>query len=203
MSKNTKQPGFLAAFFGFRRMVSPAFITLFYYLGLIGILAGTAYALMGSGPVYDQLVQSGLGASGSVGLYAGAAIFALISILLLRFFCELLIALFTISNRLSDVLAILDTPKVAEPIAAPTPMATPEAEAQTAPEPQPQEPEASPATESQADRDTEEEAVAETEEEAKSSPAPEPEAKNADGDQDHKETETKAQKADSPPNDQE
>ncbi len=173
MSKNTKQPGFFAAFFGFRRMVSPAFITLFYYLGLIGILVGAGFALMGSGPVYDQFMQSGLGAAGTIGYYVGVVVFALISILVLRFYSELLIVLFAISNRLSDISAILDAPKAADPEPAPTPVAAPAPapEPESEPEPEPQEPEDNSVMETQSDSEDED--------------------GNADADQEDNETENK------------
>jgi len=185
MHKNTKQPGFLAAFFGFRRMVSPAFITLFYYLGLIGILAGAAYALMGSGPVYDRLMQSGLGAAGTIGFYIGVVIFALISILVLRFFCELLIVLFTVSNRLSDISATLgeDEPKAAQPApvaleeSAPEPVSEPMAEPAPEPEPAAQESEDKSAVTSTDTHDEADEGTADSE--------------NADPDQEDGEAENK------------
>jgi len=138
MSKNIKQPGFLTAFFGFKRMVSPAFITFFYYIGLIGILVGVGFALMGSGPLYDQLMQSGLGAAGTIGYYIGVVVFALISILVLRFYSELLIVLFTISNRLRDISATLGETKAVEAVPAPAPGPTPAPVTEPEPEPEPE-----------------------------------------------------------------
>ncbi len=115
MSKTYKQPGFLAAFFGFKRMVSPVFIRLFYYLGLLAIIAGAVAALMGKGPVYDELMQTGLNIGGAVGYYIAVVLVSLIIILIWRFYCELLIVLFSIFNRLGDISAALQDHNVASP----------------------------------------------------------------------------------------
>ncbi len=108
MSKTYKQPGFLAAFFGFKRMVSPVFIRLFYYLGMIGILTGAGAAFMQKGPMAEHILHSGLSIGGAVGYYVAIVLAALALTLIWRFCCELLIVLFSIFNRLDEISSALN-----------------------------------------------------------------------------------------------
>jgi Domain of unknown function (DUF4282) len=88
-------------------MVSPVFIMFFYYLGLVVIVLGALSALFTSGQVRYALMSSGMGAAGAIGYYIGVPLAALFFILIWRFYCELLIVLFSIFNRLGDISNLL------------------------------------------------------------------------------------------------
>ncbi|PHR56947.1 MAG: hypothetical protein COA47_12360 [Robiginitomaculum sp.] len=114
MNNINSRPGFFAAFFGFKRMVSPFFITLVYFLGLIGIIACVVKHIM-QGPnlpgylvgYMDQYVP------GDMQTYVAYALVVLggfLVILVWRFVCELLISLFGIFNRLSEIKVLLGEP---------------------------------------------------------------------------------------------
>jgi len=107
MENNETRPNFLAAFFGFKRMVSPFFISIVYFLGLIVILAsigGTLY----SGPE-KAFAQAGFELEGMMVYagYAGIVLIGFAGILIWRFWCEMLIVTFSIFNRLSDIKSAL------------------------------------------------------------------------------------------------
>ncbi|MBL4617036.1 MAG: DUF4282 domain-containing protein [Robiginitomaculum sp.] len=109
MDNNETRPNFIAAFFGFKRMVSPFFISIVYFLGLIVILASTGGALL-KGPV-DIFAQAGLDLEGMMvwAGYAGLVLIGFGGILIWRFYCEMFIVLFSIFNRLSDIKSALQS----------------------------------------------------------------------------------------------
>lgn len=107
MDYTETKPGFLAAFFGFKRMVSPFFIGIVYFVGLISIIVGIGAALY-TGP-QTVFAQAGFDMSGMMlyAAYAGIVALGLAAILIWRFYCEMLIVLFSIFNRLSDIKSVL------------------------------------------------------------------------------------------------
>lgn len=107
MENNETRPNFIAAFFGFKRMVSPFFISIVYFLGLIVILASIGGALF-KGPV-EVFGQAGVELEGMMvyAAYAGIVLIGFVGILIWRFWCEVLIVTFSIFNRLSDIKSAL------------------------------------------------------------------------------------------------
>ncbi len=103
--ENTSETGFFAAFFGFKRMVSPFFITLLYFVGLIGIVISIGMALW-QGPQVISVSMAMLGlpdiAQTIIG-YGAIVLGGLLMILVWRFFCESMIVLFGIFNRMGDI----------------------------------------------------------------------------------------------------
>ncbi len=114
MDNINSRPGFFAAFFGFRRMVSPFFITLVYFLGLIGIIACVVKHIMQGPNLPGHLVgYMDRYVPGDMQTYVAYALVVLggfLVILAWRFVCELLISLFGIFNRLSEIKALLGEP---------------------------------------------------------------------------------------------
>ena len=119
MQNESSRPGFFAAFFGFKRMVSPFFITILYFVGLITIVLAIGFALwrgpqsMPAMPMLSlpDIAQMILG-------YVAILLCGLLAILIWRFYCELLIVLFGIFNRLGDIKEALEKPALAAESAA-------------------------------------------------------------------------------------
>lgn len=111
MDTSESQPNMLLAFLGFKRMVSPVFIGLFYFLGLFAILAVVASAMI-QGP-HMALAERGMDfESGALVAFTYGAILigGLLMILVWRFCCELLIVLFGIFRLLGEIKALLREP---------------------------------------------------------------------------------------------
>ncbi len=122
MSQHKSEPNFFAAFFGFKRMVSPFFITLLYFAGLIGIVISIGIALW-QGPQVISVSMAMLNlpdiAQMIIG-YGAIILGGLLMILIWRFFCESMIVLFGIFNRMDDIKSLLlDKPVPATPDPAP------------------------------------------------------------------------------------
>jgi len=110
MKDQSTQPGFFTAFFGFKRMVSPFFLTLVYFLGLLGIITGTVLAVMHAPQMIQMQTGVQLEILPMVGAYIGIVLGGLLLILGWRFGCELLIVLFGIFNRLTQIKCLLQEP---------------------------------------------------------------------------------------------
>jgi len=113
MHNKQSQPNFFAAFFGFKRMVSPFFIGLIYFLGLIAIIIGTGLALWQGPQAVGAFQMMDLQGSMIIAAYVGIVLLGLLTVLMWRFYCELLIVLFGIFNRLDDIKSLLKEPVMA------------------------------------------------------------------------------------------
>ncbi|MBL1430305.1 MAG: DUF4282 domain-containing protein [Robiginitomaculum sp.] len=104
MKNECSQPGIFAAFFGFKRMVSPFFIGIAYVLGLFSIIVATIAILL-KGPhltlaKYGFDFESGLLVTAC---YICIVLGGLISLFIWRFICEMMIVLFGIHSLLEEV----------------------------------------------------------------------------------------------------
>lgn len=113
MGQKNTAPGFIAAFFSFKRMISPAFIALAYFIGLLAIVAGTGWDLF-TGPdtiiLLLALSQFNIHLTSDVALtvsYTVTFFGGLFWILVWRFTCELLIVLFAIDRKVSEINIVL------------------------------------------------------------------------------------------------
>jgi len=114
-NKSSTQPNFFAAFFGFKRMVSPFLIGLIYFLGLIAIIIGTGLALWQGPQAVGAFQMMDLQGSMIIAAYVGIVLLGLLTVLMWRFYCELLIVLFGIFNRLDDIKNLLGSPSPSGP----------------------------------------------------------------------------------------
>jgi len=97
------------AFFGFKRMVSPFFLSLVYFVGLIGIVLVTVGALY-KAPILVAMQQTlPINDKMMFGVYGAIILTGILAILLWRFVIELQIVLFGIFNRLDEIRIILET----------------------------------------------------------------------------------------------
>lgn len=115
MQNKRPQLGILAAFFGFRRMVSPFFIAVVYFLGLIAIIVITISAIL-KGP-HSTLAKYGFDFESGLlvtACYICIVIACVIALFLWRFICELMTVLFGIHRLLGEVSQMIVEPIEAE-----------------------------------------------------------------------------------------
>jgi len=96
------------SFFSFERMVTPMIIKVIFWIGFIGSLIGGAVIFFGG--IITGISNSEFGTI--VGGLFGGPIAAVLGILAVRIYCELLILFFRINETLTDIKKILLTKKV-------------------------------------------------------------------------------------------
>ncbi|MBL4617035.1 MAG: DUF4282 domain-containing protein [Robiginitomaculum sp.] len=115
MKDKSSQLGIFAAFFGFKRMISPFFIGLVYSFGLIAIIA-TTITIMSKGP-HLTLAKYGLDFESGllvIACYICILLGGLISLFIWRFICEMAIVLFGIHRLLEEIQQMVVEPIEAE-----------------------------------------------------------------------------------------
>ncbi|MBL1430307.1 MAG: hypothetical protein COA60_002115 [Robiginitomaculum sp.] len=128
MARQNKQPRVLAAFFSFKRMVSPFLLGIIYFLGFAAIIVATGYKLY-QGPephIFLMMLPIDLAPIMiTIIAYAGTVLSGLFLIVLWRFLIELTIVMFAIYNELGLVLEVLNAPSTPEPSSTAIPMPAP------------------------------------------------------------------------------
>ena len=93
--------GFIQRFLAFDKLMATSLIKFVYWIGLVVICLGTLIGFLGGFAAFGQSFSAGIGA------LILAPIIGLIVLIMWRFYCELILVMFGIYDRLGEMRDIL------------------------------------------------------------------------------------------------